>query len=106
LGTTGDVTSPARALGIGGYHLTIRVTHEISLTDSRWYTTVEGQWQTFGDEESDSGDDEDEKCSSSILEQYENAIDTSNSTTKARLERRMENERRMRQRQTGYPPTP
>ena len=46
LGNSRDLISPARLLGLGGYHLVIRVSHEIDLTTNVWFTYVDTQWQT------------------------------------------------------------
>ena len=52
LGYSKDFGSPARAMGLGGYYLVIRVTHSVSLQgESKWRTKLDTQWQSFGDED-------------------------------------------------------
>jgi hypothetical protein len=67
LGYTVDNRSPARLLGIGGYHLVIRVTHQAQVMDNRWITTVETQWQTFGYDDGLTSRNQEENCTTSIL---------------------------------------
>ena len=67
LGYTVDNRSPARLLGIGGYHLVIRVTHQAQVADNRWLTIVETQWQTFGYDSGLSARDQEEDCTTSII---------------------------------------
>lgn len=72
LGRTVDRFSPARALGLGGYHLVVRVNHTIKLGRSRtWETKVETQWQTFGDETDDGKGVIQELCETSMSARYE-----------------------------------
>jgi len=71
LGRTVDRFSPARALGLGGYHLVVRVNHTIKLGRSRtWETKVETQWQTFGDETDDGKGITQELCETSMSARY------------------------------------
>ena len=71
LGRTVDRFSPARALGLGGYHLVVRVNHTIKLGRSRtWETKVETQWQTFGDETDDGKGVTHEMCKTSMSARY------------------------------------
>ena len=52
LGYSKDFGSPARAMGLGGYYLVIRVTHSVSLQGkAEWRTKLDTQWQSFGDED-------------------------------------------------------
>ena len=67
LGYTVDNRSPARLLGIGGYHLVIRVTHQAQVADNRWLTIVETQWQTFGYDNGLTSRDQEEDCITSII---------------------------------------
>ena len=67
LGYTVDNRSPARLLGIGGYHLVIRVTHQAQVADNRWLTIVETQWQTFGYDNGLTSRDQEEDCTTSII---------------------------------------
>ena len=51
LGYAKEVASPARLLGLGGYYLVIRATHQINLAGSAtWETSLDTQWQSFGDD--------------------------------------------------------
>ena len=45
-GLTRDPLSPARLLGIGGYYLTIRVTHSLDLNRGTWTTQIDRDWET------------------------------------------------------------
>jgi hypothetical protein len=52
MGYAKDFGSPARAMGLGGYYLVIRVTHNISYFDSaNWDTRIDTQWQGFGEDD-------------------------------------------------------
>jgi len=51
LGYAKEIASPARLLGLGGYYLVIRATHQINLAGSAtWETSLDTQWQSFGDD--------------------------------------------------------
>jgi hypothetical protein len=65
-GYTADGRSPARLLGLGGYYLVIRVTHQLETMDNRWRTTVDAQWQTFGDDDGLFARDQEDDCITSI----------------------------------------
>ena len=50
LGYAKNVASPARLLGLGGYYIVIRVVQSLNFAGSAtWTTTLETQWQSFGD---------------------------------------------------------
>ena len=67
LGRTSDSVSPSRALGLGGYHMVTRINHVLSLAGTNtWETTVNTQWQTFGDDSGVPKRTNDEQCKSSI----------------------------------------
>jgi hypothetical protein len=52
LGYAKEVVSPARLLGLGGYYLVVRATHQINLAGSAtWETSLDTQWQSFGDDD-------------------------------------------------------
>jgi len=74
-GYTADGRSPARLLGLGGYYLVIRVTHQLETMDNRWRTTVDAQWQTFGDDDGLFARDQEDDCITSITARLQNAID-------------------------------
>jgi hypothetical protein len=51
LGYAKEFASPARLLGLGGYYLVVRATHQINLAGSAtWETSLDTQWQSFGDD--------------------------------------------------------
>tara|TARA_R100000152_G_scaffold20314_1_gene13711 strand:+ start:3769 stop:7047 length:3279 start_codon:yes stop_codon:yes gene_type:complete len=85
LGRTSDSVSPSRALGLGGYHMVTRLNHLLSLSgNNTWETTVETQWQTFGDDSGVPKRTDGEKCQSSIrrrIRAYRNAFWTASSET-------------------------
>lgn len=74
-GYTADGRSPARLLGLGGYYLVIRVTHQLETMDNRWRTTVDAQWQTFGDDDGLFARDQEDDCITSITARLANAVD-------------------------------
>ena len=73
-----DSLSPARLLGLGGYHLVIRVTHEVRVADNAWMTMVDTQWQTFGSDDGLLARDQEDDCITSITTRLQNAVDTDN----------------------------
>jgi hypothetical protein len=76
LGTAADLDSPARRLGLGGYHLVIRVSHEVDLTNNTWYTYVDTQWQSFGDDDRQARN-ADDSCTTSMIYRATFALDLS-----------------------------
>ena len=71
MGQTNDVSSPARALGLGGYHLIVRVNHTISRAGKRsWRTQVETQWQSFGDGSGNAKGANSGRCETSMIKRY------------------------------------
>ncbi|MHA2084870.1 MAG: hypothetical protein ACXABD_14015 [Candidatus Thorarchaeota archaeon] len=84
LGNSRDPVSPARLLGLGGYHLVIRVSHEIDLTTNVWYTYVDTQWQTYGEDDGVTKSKED-NCITSLIARLSQAtsfsIDNGNRPT-------------------------
>jgi hypothetical protein len=74
-GYTADGRSPARLLGLGGYYLVIRVTHQLETMDNRWRTTVDAQWETFGDDDGLFARDQEDDCITSITARLANAVD-------------------------------
>ena len=76
LGTAADLDSPARRLGLGGYHLVIRVSHEVDLTNNTWYTYVDTQWQSFGDDDRQARN-ADDSCTTSMIYRATFAYDLS-----------------------------
>lgn len=87
-GLTRDPLSPARLLGIGGYYLTIRVTHSLDLNRGTWTTQVDSQWETFGDDTGVTTSKKDEPCITSIQDRVGTA------TTEADIENKLEEEAR------------
>jgi hypothetical protein len=71
-----DGLSPARLLGLGGYHLVIRVTHEVRVADNAWMTMVDTQWQTFGSDDGLFARDQEDDCITSITARLAYAVDT------------------------------
>jgi hypothetical protein len=76
LGTAAELQSPARLLGLGGYHLVIRVSHEVDLTNNTWYTYVDTQWQSFGDDDRQARN-ADDSCTTSMIYRATFALDLS-----------------------------
>ena len=87
-GLTQDPLSPARRLGIGGYYLTIRVTHNLDLTRGTWVTQVDSQWESFGDDSGIKTSKKDEPCITSIRQRLEE------SSSEADIEQEIEAESR------------
>tara|TARA_R100000664_G_C2713267_1_gene109264 strand:- start:384 stop:920 length:537 start_codon:yes stop_codon:yes gene_type:complete len=84
MGQTNDVSSPARALGLGGYHLIVRVNHTISRAGKRsWRTQVETQWQSFGDGSGNAKGANSDRCETSMIKRYGLAYDAG--TAEARV---------------------
>ena len=99
-GYTQDNRSPARLLGLGGYHLVIRVTHEVRVADNAWMTIVDTQWQTFGADDGVYGDrDEIDNCVTSITGRYQLAQINSNNP---QLQQNLANRALDEVIQTGY----
>ncbi len=89
LGSSADLQSPARLLGLGGYHLVIRVSHEVDLTTNTWYTYVDTIWEAFGDDDRQGTTDDEDECKTSIIARSQNALDLSNSADRQRLVNRI-----------------
>jgi hypothetical protein len=64
-GYTADGRSPARLLGLGGYYLVIRVTHQLETMDNRWRTNDDGLFAR----------DQEDDCITSITARLANAVD-------------------------------
>lgn len=89
LGSSADLQSPARLLGLGGYHLVIRVSHEVDLTTNTWYTYVDTQWEAFGDDDRQGTTDDEDECKTSIVARAGNALDLSKNADRQRLVNRI-----------------
>ena len=70
-----DGLSPARLLGLGGYHLVIRVTHDVRVADNAWTTIVDTQWQTFGSDDGLFARNQEDDCITSIAARLARAVD-------------------------------
>lgn len=88
-GYTQDNRSPARLLGLGGYHLVIRVTHDVRVADNAWRTMVDTQWQTFGADDGSLSSTQEEDCITSITARLTRAIDLSDSGDSLRAAEQM-----------------
>ena len=71
-----DGLSPARLLGLGGYYLVLRVTHEVRVADNAWMTIVDAQWETFGSDDGLFARDQEDDCITSITARLAYAVDT------------------------------
>ena len=76
-------------MGLGGYHLVIRVSHEVDLTTNTWYTYVDTQWEAFGDDDRQGTTDDEDECKTSIVARAENALDLSKNADRQRLVNRI-----------------
>lgn len=77
LGTAADLDSPARKLGLGGYYLVKRASHEVDLTTNTWYTYVDTQWEAYGDDDRQGKTDDEDECKTSIVARSQYALDLS-----------------------------
>jgi hypothetical protein len=89
LGTAADLQSPARLLGLGGYYLVVRVSHEVDLTTNTWYTYVDTQWQAYGDDDRQGTTDDEDECKTSIVARSQNALDLSKNPDRQRIVNRI-----------------
>ena len=88
LGYGKDFGSPARAMGLGGYYLVIRVTHTVSLEGkAEWQTQLDTQWQSFGEEDPLRRNSKSDTCKpTSLKERLKFAIDLEDPGDKGAVE--------------------
>jgi len=90
LGYTDDVESFARQLGLGGYYYCIRVSHILNLADALdWETNIESKWNSFGDGIKFIPDPDlrRDKCTTSYLGRYANALNIDDPSDKQSIEK-------------------